>query len=72
MAKTEINKGDVEVDLDTDDVKSQIIEVSEQKEQPEPKEVNLQKEQIEVKTVEKISTSHIQLQDLQMKKQEIL
>ena len=47
MAKTEINKGDVEVDLDTDDVKSQIIEVSEQKEQPEPKEVNLQKEQIE-------------------------
>ena len=31
MAKTEINKGDVEVDLDTDDVKSQIIEVSEQK-----------------------------------------
>ena len=47
MAKTEINKGDVEVDLDTDDVKSQVIEVSEQKEQPEPKEVNLQKEQIE-------------------------
>jgi len=47
MAKTEINKGDVEVDLDTDDVKSQIIEVSEQKEQPEPKEVNLQKEQVE-------------------------
>ena len=47
MAKTEINKGDIEVDLDTDDVKSQVIEVSEQKEQPEPKEVNLQKEQIE-------------------------
>tara|TARA_R100000908_G_C3740750_1_gene137394 strand:+ start:552 stop:1496 length:945 start_codon:yes stop_codon:yes gene_type:complete len=47
MANTEINKGDVEVDLDTDDVKSQIIEVSEQKEQPEPKEVNLQKEQVE-------------------------
>mgnify|MGYP003121213008 FL=1 len=47
MAKTEINKGDIEVDLDTDDIKSQVIEVSEQKEQPEPKEVNLQKEEVE-------------------------
>jgi len=26
MAKTEINKGDIEVDLDTDDIKSQVIE----------------------------------------------
>ena len=27
MAKTEINKGDVEVDLDTDDVKAQNVQV---------------------------------------------
>ena len=47
MARTEINKGDVEVDLDTDDVKSQTIDVEDKKIETESKEVNLQKEQVE-------------------------
>ena len=47
MARTEISKGDIEVDLDTDDVKSQTIDVEDKKIETESKEVNLQKEQVE-------------------------
>jgi|TARA_B100000424_G_scaffold144224_1_gene109676 hypothetical protein len=47
MARTEINKGDVEVDLDTDGLKSQTINVEQNKEEPENKEVNLQREEVE-------------------------
>ena len=47
MAKTELNKGDVEVDLDTDDVKSETVNVEDKKIEAESKEVNLQKEQVE-------------------------
>ena len=47
MARTELNKGDVEVDLDTDDVKSETVNVEDKKIEAESKEVNLQKEQVE-------------------------
>jgi|TARA_R100000664_G_scaffold31240_1_gene44657 hypothetical protein len=47
MAQTQINKGDVEVDLDTDDVKAQNIQVEPAKIEPEEKEVSLQKEEVE-------------------------
>ncbi len=47
MARTELNKGDVEVDLDTDGIKSQDINVEPVKNETESKEVNLQKEQVE-------------------------
>ena len=44
MARTELNKGDVEVDLDTDGIKSQDINVEPVVNETESKEVNLQKE----------------------------
>ena len=48
MAKTELNKGSVEVDLDTDDLKDQDIQIKDEKKEEEPsKEVDLQKEQVE-------------------------
>ena len=48
MAKTELNKGSVEVDLDTDDLKDQDIQIKDEKQEEEPsKEVDLQKEQVE-------------------------
>ena len=43
----EISKNDVEVDLDTDDVKPETIDVEPAKMETESKDVNLQKEQIE-------------------------
>ena len=47
MARTELNKGDVEVDLDTDGIKSQDINVEPVVNETESKEVNLQKEELE-------------------------
>ena len=47
MAQTQLNKGDVEVDLDTDDVKAQNVQVEPAKTEPEDKEVSLQKEEVE-------------------------
>ena len=47
MAQTQLNKGDVEVDLDTDDVKAQNVQVEPAKAEPEDKEVSLQKEEVE-------------------------
>ena len=47
MAQTQLNKGDVEVDLDTDDVKAQNVQVEPAKSEPEEKEVSLQKEEVE-------------------------
>ena len=47
MAKTELNKGDVEVDLDTDGIKSQDINVEPVANETDSKEVNLQKEELE-------------------------
>ena len=44
MANTELNKGSVEVDLDTDDLKDQDIQTKDEKKEEEPsKEVDLQK-----------------------------
>ena len=45
MARTELNKGDVEVDLDTDGIKSQDINVAPVVNETESKEVNIQKEE---------------------------
>jgi len=48
MANTELNKGSVEVDLDTDDLKDQDVQIKDEKKEEEPsKEVDLQKEQVE-------------------------
>jgi hypothetical protein len=47
MSQTQLNKGDVEVDLDTDDVKAQNVQVEPAKSEPEEKEVSLQKEEVE-------------------------
>ena len=47
MAQTQLNKGDVEVDLDTDDVKAQNVQVEPAKTEPQDKEVSLQKEEVE-------------------------
>ena len=48
MAKTELNKGSVEVDLDTDDLKDQDIQIKdEKKEEESSREVDLQKEKVE-------------------------
>ena len=53
MAKTELNKGSVEVDLDTDDLKDQDIQIKDEKKEEEPsKEVDLQKEQVETEGAE--------------------
>jgi len=53
MAKTELNKGSVEVDLDTDDLKDQDIQIKDEKKEEEAsKEVDLQKEQVEVEGAE--------------------
>ena len=47
MANTELNKGSVEVDLDTDDLKDQDVQIKDEKKEEEPsKEVDLQKEQV--------------------------
>ena len=47
MVQTQINKGDVEVDLDMDNVRPATIDVDKKEEETESKEVNLQKEQVE-------------------------
>jgi hypothetical protein len=47
MAQTQLNKGDIEVDLDTDDVKAQNVQVEPTQTEPEEKEVSLQKEEVE-------------------------
>ena len=53
MANTELNKGSVEVDLDTDDLKDQDIQIKdEKKEEESSKEVDLQKEQVEAEGAE--------------------
>ena len=53
MAKTELNKGSVEVDLDTDNIKDQDIQIKDEKQEEEPsKEVDLQKEQVEAEGAE--------------------
>ena len=53
MANTELNKGSVEVDLDTDNIKDQDIQIKEEKKEEEPsKEVDLQKEQVETEGAE--------------------
>jgi len=53
MANTELNKGSVEVDLDTDDLKDQDIQIKDEKKEEEAsKEVDLQKEQVEAEGAE--------------------
>mgnify|MGYP001207551997 CR=1 FL=1 len=47
MVETQINKGDVEVDLDMDNVRPATIDVDKKEEETESKDVNLQKEQVE-------------------------
>jgi len=47
MVQTQINKGDVEVDLDVDSVRPATVDVDNKAVETESKEVNLQKEEVE-------------------------